>query len=172
MLQPTGSGSIVVDEKTGKGVIVGKDVFFGENIVVWNYVVIGDGSKIGEGTHIGSFCDIGRDVLVGKKCNVQAHVTISNGCRIGDNVFIGPNTSLLNDKYPDSIHLKPVRLENGSIIGGSVTILPGVTVGEESVVGAGSVVAKDVPPKTVVVGIPARVIMTLAEYRKKQRENL
>jgi len=159
-------------EKLGKGVILGLNVRLGDNVIVWNYVVFGDDSKIDEGTRIGSFCDIGRDVLVGKNCNIQAHVTISNGCRVGDNVFIGPNTSLLNDKYPDGHHLKPVKVDRNAIIGGGVTVLPGVIIGEESVVGAGSVVTRDVPRKVVVIGVPARTVMTLEEYKNKRQKDL
>jgi acetyltransferase-like isoleucine patch superfamily enzyme len=152
----------------GKGVIVGEDVEFGGNVVVWNYVVICDGTKIGDGTVIGSFCDIGKNVVIGKNCNIQAHVTISNGCVIGNNVFIAPNTSLLNDRYPKSELLTPPIMKDNAIIGGGVTILPGVTVGKDSVVAGGSVVTKDVKSGTVVLGVPARVVMTLDEYEAKR----
>ncbi|MCS7124983.1 MAG: acetyltransferase [Candidatus Bathyarchaeota archaeon] len=156
--------------KKGKGVIIGKNVQFGKDVVVWNYVVIGDNTKIGDGTRIGSFCDIGRDVTIGKNCIIQAHVTISNECQIGDNVFIGPNTSLLNDKFPHSRCLTPSIIRDNVIIGGCVTILPNVTVYENSVVAAGSVVTKDVPPNTVVKGIPAKPMMTRHEYEAKRKE--
>lgn len=154
--------------KMGKGVVVGKYVHFGGNVTVWNYVVIGDGTRVGDGTVIGSFCDIGKNVVIGKNCNVQAHVTISNGCIVGDNVFIAPNTSLLNDRYPKSELLTPPTIKNNAIIGGGATILPGVTIGEEAVVAGGSVVTKDVKRKTVVLGVPARVVMTLKEYEAKR----
>lgn len=111
-------------------------------------------AKIGEGTKIGAFCDIGRNVVIGKDCNIQAHVTISDGCKIGDKVFIGPNTSLLNDKYPPSDKIQPVIIHSHAIIGGGVTILPNVTIHSHSIVGAGSVVTKDV--FTIVWGVPAR----------------
>jgi acetyltransferase-like isoleucine patch superfamily enzyme len=152
----------------GKGVVTGAKVRFGKDVTVWNYVVIGDNANIGDETIVGSFCDIGKNVVIGKGCNIQAHVTISNECRIGDTVFIAPNTSLLNDKYPKSGVLTPVVVKNNAIIGGGVTILPGVTVGEESVVGGGSVVTRDVPPKTVVMGVPARPAMTLEAYKTKR----
>lgn len=154
--------------KMGKGVIIGKTVQFGENVAIWNYVIIGDNTKIGEGTRIGSFCDIGKDVSIGKNCNIQAHVTVSNGCRIGDNVFIAPNSSLLNDKFPVSKHLTPPVIKSNVIIGGGAVILPKVTIGENSVVAAGSVVTKDVPDRTVVKGIPAKVAMTIEEYEAKR----
>ena len=155
--------------KMGKGVITGENVRFGKDVTVWNYVVIGDNAKIGDGTVIGSLCDIGKNVTIGKDCSIQAHVTISNECRIGDRVFIAPNTSLLNDKYPKSGMLTPVFVKSRAIVGGGVTILPGVTIEEDSVIGGGSVVTRNVPTKTVVMGVPARPAMTLEAYDAKRR---
>jgi len=152
----------------GKGVIIGKNVQFGKDVVIWNYVVIGDNTKIGDGTRIGSFCDIGRNVIIGKKCIIQAHVTISNECKLGENVFIGPNSSMLNDKFPHSRCLTPSIVEDHVVIGGCVTILPNVTISENSIVAAGSVVTKDVPQKSVVKGVPARPMMTRQEYEEKR----
>jgi len=154
--------------KKGTGIITGTNVEIGKEVSIWNYVVIGDGTKIGDGTMIGSFVDIGKNVVLGRNCNIQAHVTISNGCVLGDNVFIAPNSSLLNDKYPKSSFLNPPIIKDDATIGGGVSILPNVTVGEKSVVGGGSVVAKDVPPKTVVAGTPARKIMSLEAYESKR----
>ena len=155
--------------KMGKGVMVGKNVQFGEDVVVWNYVVIGDNTKIGDGTRIGSFCDIGKNVVIGKNCIIQAHVTISNECKLGDNVFVGPNSSLLNDRFPHSKCLTPSIIKDNVVIGGCVTILPNVTVHENAVVAAGSTVTKDVPPGTVVKGIPAKQMMTREEYEAKRK---
>jgi acetyltransferase-like isoleucine patch superfamily enzyme len=155
--------------KTGEGVIIGKNIRFGKDVVIWNYVVIGDNTKIDDGTRIGSFCDIGKDVVIGKNCIIQAHVTISNQCQLGDNVFIGPNSSLLNDKFPHSRCLTPSIIKNNVVIGGCVTILPNVTVHEDSIIAAGSVVTKDVPPETVVKGVPAKPMMTRREYENKRK---
>jgi UDP-2-acetamido-3-amino-2,3-dideoxy-glucuronate N-acetyltransferase len=154
--------------KRGVGIVTGANMEIGRNVAIWNYVVIGEGTKIGDGTTIGSFVDIGKNVTLGKNCNIQAHVTISNGCVLGDNVFIAPNSSLLNDKYPKSSFLNPPIIRDGAAIGGGVTILPNVTVGEKAVVGGGSVVAKDVAPRTVVAGCPAKMIMTLGAYEAKR----
>jgi len=108
-------------------------------------------------------------VTVGDDSVVQGHVTISNYCRVGKNVFIGPNTSLLNDKYPMSKAPTPAVIEDEVIIGGCVTILPCVTVGKRAVVGAGSIVAKDVASKTVVRGVPAYATGdTRTEYDRKR----
>jgi acetyltransferase-like isoleucine patch superfamily enzyme len=156
--------------KTGKGVIIGRNVEFGKEVVIWNYVVIGDNTRIGDGTRIGSFCDIGKNVTIGRNCIIQAHVTISNECQIGDNVFIGPNTSLLNDKFPHSKCPTPSIIRDNVVIGGCVTILPNVIVHENSVIAAGSVVTKDIPPNMVVKGIPAKPIMTRQDYEIRRRE--
>jgi acetyltransferase-like isoleucine patch superfamily enzyme len=154
--------------KLGIGVIIGENVEFGKNVVIWNYVVIGDNTRINDKTVVGSFCDIGKNVTIGKNCNIQAHATISNGCVIGDNVFIAPNSSLLNDRYPKSDLLMPVTVENHAIIGGGVTVLPGVVIRESSIVAGGSVVTRDVPPRMVVKGVPAKVAMTLEEYEARR----
>ncbi len=154
--------------KKGQGIITGINVEIGANVAIWNYVVIGDNTKIGDGTLIGSFCDIGKDVVLGKNCNIQAHVTISNGCILGDNVFIAPNSSLLNDKYPKSAFMTPPIIKDGVAIGGGVTVLPDVIIGEKAVIGGGSVVTKNVPARTVSAGVPAQIVMTLEEYEAKR----
>jgi acetyltransferase-like isoleucine patch superfamily enzyme len=87
---------------------------------------------------------------------------------LGDNVFIAPNSTLLNDKYPVSSLLTPPVLKDRVTVGGGVTVLPNVVLGEDCVVGGGSVVAKDVPAKAVVAGVPAREVMTVEEYSKKR----
>ena len=157
------------EPRMGKGVIVGKNVQFGKDVVIWNYVVIGDNTKIDDGTRIGSFCDIGKDVIIGKNCIIQAHITISNECELGNNVFIGPNSSLLNDKFPHSRCLTPSIIKDNVMIGGCVTILPNVTINENAVVAAGSVVTKDVPRETVVKGVPAERMMTKKEYETRRK---
>jgi UDP-2-acetamido-3-amino-2,3-dideoxy-glucuronate N-acetyltransferase len=158
--------------KRGVGIVQGSNVQIGEGCAIWNYVVIGDGTKIGDNTIIGSFVDLGKDVTIGRNCNIQAHVTISNGCILDDNVFIAPNSSLLNDKYPKSPFMTPPIIKDGAAIGGGVTILPNVMVGEKAVVGGGSVVTKDVPARTVVAGCPAKKVMTLTQFETKREEFL
>ena len=158
----------MLNPKKGTGIVTGANVEIGKNVAIWNYVVIGDNTKIGDGTIIGSFCDIGKNVVLGKNCNIQAHVTISNGCVLGNNVFIAPNSSLLNDKYPKSSFMTPPIIKDNAVIGGGVTVLPDVTIGEKAVIGGGSVVTKSVPPRTVATGVPATVVMTLEEYEAKR----
>ncbi|MEM3626477.1 MAG: DapH/DapD/GlmU-related protein [Candidatus Bathyarchaeia archaeon] len=155
--------------KMGEGVILGRNVQFGKGVIIWNYVVIGDDTKIGDGTRIGSFCDIGKDVVIGKNCNIQAHVTISNGSKIGDNVFIAPNSTILNDKFPQSKRITPPIIKDNAVIGGCSIILPNITIGEGAVVAAGSIVTRDVAPRTVVKGVPAKFAMTRDEYEAKKK---
>lgn len=157
------------EPKLGKGVIVGKNVQFGKDVVVWHYVVVGDNVKVGDNTRIGSFCDIGKDVEIGENCIIQTHVTLSNGCTLGNGVFVGPNSSVLNDKFPNSNCLTPAIVKDNVVIGGCATVLPNVTVGESSVVAGGSVVTKDVPPGSVVRGVPARTMMTRDEYEARKK---
>jgi UDP-2-acetamido-3-amino-2,3-dideoxy-glucuronate N-acetyltransferase len=158
----------MLNSKRGIGIVTGTNVEIGANVAIWNYVVIGDHTKIGDGTVIGSFCDIGKNVVLGKNCNIQAHVTISNGCILGNNVFIAPNSSLLNDKYPKSAFMTPPIVRDAVIIGGGVTVLPDVTIGEKAVIGGGSLVTKNVPPGTVSAGVPSRAVMTIGEYETKR----
>jgi len=163
------TGRIHVKPKMGEGVVIGKHVQFGKGVVIWNYVVICDNTKIGDGTRIGSFCDIGKDVVIGKNCNIQTHVTVSNGCEIGNNVFIAPNSTLLNDKFPQSGFLTPPILKDNVIVGGCCVILPNVTINENVVIAAGSVVTKDVAKGQVVQGFPAEAIMTRDQYETKKK---
>jgi UDP-2-acetamido-3-amino-2,3-dideoxy-glucuronate N-acetyltransferase len=167
-LNPKPKGQAMLKGQKGVGIVTGANVKIGENVAIWNYVVIGDNTKIGDGTLIGSFCDIGKNVVLGKNCNIQAHVTISNDCILGNDVFIAPNSSLLNDKYPKSTFMTPPIIKDGARIGGGVTILPDVTVGEKAVIGGGSVVTKNVPARTVWAGAPAKAVLNLKEYEAKR----
>ena len=141
-----------------------------ENVITYKPSYIHDSAKIGKGTKIGAFVDIGKNVVIGMDCNIQAHVTISNGVHIGDRVFIGPNTSILNDPYPVSKVLSPPIIQDDAIIGGLVVILPNVLIGEKAVIGAGSVVTKNVPARNVVYGNPAEYKMSREEYDRKKAE--
>lgn len=116
---------------------------------------IGKYTRIGKGTKIGAFCDIGKHVVIGENCNIQCHVSISNECKIGNNVFIGPGARLLNDKYMNN-QITPVIIEDNVRIGGGAIILPGIHISFGAVIGAGSVVTKNISKITVVYGNPAK----------------
>ena len=128
------------------------------------------GCDIGDNTKIACFVEIQRGVRIGKNCKVEAFVFIPTGVTIEDNVFIGPHVCFTNDKEPrattPSGKLKTKKdwsvsttiVKKGASIGANATILPGVTIGENAVVGAGAVVTKDVPPNKIVAGNPAKVV--------------
>ena len=126
--------------------------------IVYDYCTIGKEVEIGEHTVIGSHSVILGKVVIGSNVRIQSFAFIPSGTTIEDEVFIGPRVTILNDKYPPSKgkHWLPVVICKGAIIGGNVTILPGVYIGKEAFIGAGSVVTKNVKSKTRVYGNPAR----------------
>lgn len=129
---------------------------------VWQFVVILPDAVIGDDCNICSHCLIENDVIVGHRVTVKSGVQLWDGLRIEDDVFIGPNATFTNDRFPRSksyaTSWPPTLLRAGCSIGANATILPGVTVGEGALVGAGSVVTKNIPAGAIVVGNPARVI--------------
>jgi len=139
----------------------------GPNTHVWQYVVILPRARIGEGCNICSHVLIENDVILGDRVTVKCGVQLWDGLRLEDDVFIGPNVTFANDKYPPGQNWPSDQLQTvvkaGASIGAGAVILPGLTIGEKAMVGAGSVVTKPVPAGAVVVGNPARVIRLLAE---------
>lgn len=129
---------------------------------VWQFVVILSGARIGSDCNICSHVFIENDVVIGDRVTVKSGVQIWDGLRVGDDVFIGPNVTFTNDKYPRSkqhpMEYPKTFIKCGSSIGGGATILPGITIGEHALVGAGAVVTQSVPDGAIVVGNPARVI--------------
>ena len=107
--------------------------------------------SIGEGTKIGAFCDIGSGVVIGRNCNIQCHVSIPNDVRIGNGVFIGPGVRIFNDRYMNGL-IQPPEIGDKCRIGGSTRILPGVKVGVNCFIWAGSMITKDVPDGMEVKG--------------------
>lgn len=135
---------------------------------IWQYVVILPGADIGERVNICSHCFIENDVVIGSGATIKSGVQLWDGLRIERDAFIGPNVTFTNDLYPRSgntaFECLRTYVRQGASIGGGSTILPGVTVGARSIVGAGSVVTKDVPADVVVAGNPARMIRRLTSY--------
>ncbi len=137
----------------------------GEGARVWQYVVILPGAIIGREGNICSHCFIENEVVIGDRVTVKCGVQLWDGITLEDDVFVGPNATFTNDLQPRSrnsaAQLLPTVVKKGASIGANATILPGLTIGEGAMVGAGAVVTKDVPPRTLVVGNPARVVRSL-----------
>ena len=135
----------------------------GKNTKIWHFAHVRSGSKLGANCIVGKGVYIDSGAVIGDKCKFQNNVNVYNGVIIGNNVFVGPNATFTNDLYPRAEHWDDSRLtktivEDGVSIGASAVIVCGITLGEYCVVGAGAVVTKDVPPYSLVVGNPARVI--------------
>lgn len=134
----------------------------GDGTRIWQFVVILEGAVIGRDANICSHCFIENDVFVGDRVTVKSGVQLWDGIILEDDVFVGPNVTFTNDKlprskhYPDEFPKSIVRA--GASIGGGATILPGVSIGARAMVGAGSVVTKDIPDGMLALGNPAKVV--------------
>src|SRR4051812_13388974 len=127
------------------------------------------GCEIGDDTKIGTFVEIQKNSKIGKRCKISSHTFICEGVTIEDEVFVGHNVTFINDLFPRAAtggqlqteadwECRPTLVKKGASIGSSVTLLCGITVGENALIGAGSVVTKDVPANAIVAGNPARVL--------------
>jgi len=150
------------------GSIVYENVSIGDWVETGHNVLIREGSIIGEKTRIGSSTQLDGTVKIGRNVSVQSNVYLPHLTVIEDNAFLAPNVVLTNDPYPPSKHLVGIVVKNGAVIGANAIIVARTVIGEGSVVSAGAVVTKDVPPRTVVMGTPARVYATREEYDKKK----
>ena len=132
----------------------------GENARIWINVQVRENASIGAETILSKDVYIDCDVAIGDRCKVQNGVSLYKGITVGDDVFIGPNATFTNDRVPRAFNtawqVTATKVENGASIGANATIVCGVTIGEFAMVAAGSVVTKDVPAFTLVVGNPAR----------------
>ena len=149
------------------------NVKLGENVVIYDFVNI-YGCSIDDNTKIGTFVEIQKNVSIGKNCKISSHTFICEGVKIEDDVFIGHNVTFINDRFPRAINekgelqnetdwkLEKTLVKKGASVGSSVTVMCGVTIGENAVIGAGSVVTKDVEANSVVAGNPARIIKKLS----------
>lgn len=126
----------------------------GENTNIWQYCVVLPNAKIGSNCNICSHCFIENDVVVGDNVTVKNGVYLYDGITIEDDVFIGPNATFCNDRYPKSknknFKLEPIVIKKGASIGANATILPGVTIGENALIGAGAIVTRDVQPNSLI----------------------
>lgn len=171
-----------MNSKEAKDFQIIKDVKLGKNVKIFGFVNL-YGCEIGDNTKIGAFVEIQKNAKIGKNCKISTHTFICEGVTIEDNVFIGHNVTFINDKYPRATNpdgsmqteadwkVVPTLVKKGASIGSSATILCGVTIGENAIVGAGSVVTKDVPDNAVVAGVPARVIKMLNRENYEKKKN-
>jgi UDP-2-acetamido-3-amino-2,3-dideoxy-glucuronate N-acetyltransferase len=134
----------------------------GEGTRIWAFVHILPGARIGKDCNICDFVFIENEVVIGDRTTIKSGVQIWDGVTIGSDVFVGPNVTFTNDKYPKSknIHFELLQtfIGNGVAIGANSTILPGISIGENAIIGAGSVVTKNVKPGVTVIGNPAKPI--------------
>lgn len=143
------------------------DVILGKNVKIYDFVNL-YGCEIGDNTKIGTFVEIQKGVKIGRNCKISSHTFICEGVTIEDEVFIGHNVTFINDRYPRAINEAgklqgsgdwtciPTLVQEGASVGSSATILCGVTIGEGAMVGAGSVITKDIPAGSTVAGNPAK----------------
>jgi acetyltransferase-like isoleucine patch superfamily enzyme len=153
---------------------IAPDVVLGQNVKIYAFVNL-YGCEIGDDTKVGTFVEIQKGAKIGKRVKVSSHSFICEGVTIEDEVFIGHGVMFINDKYPrattDSGQLQteqdwictPTLVKRGASIGSNATILCGVNIGESAIVGAGSVVTRDVPDGTIVAGNPARIIRKIGK---------
>ena len=132
----------------------------GNNTKIWQFTVVLPNAQIGQDCNICSHCFIENDVIIGNRVTIKNGVQLWDGIRIEDDVFIGPNVTFTNDKfprskkYPDNFLITTIK--KGASIGGGAVVLPGITIGEYAMIGAGAVVTRDVPPRCIVTGNPAK----------------
>jgi UDP-2-acetamido-3-amino-2,3-dideoxy-glucuronate N-acetyltransferase len=156
---------------------IAPDVKLGEGVKIFDFVNL-YGCEIGDYTKIGTFVEVQKGAKIGRNCKISSHTFICEGVTIEDDVFIGHNVTFINDMYPratveggglqteaDWVCI-PTLIKKGASIGSSTTLLAGITVGEKAIVGAGSVLTKDVPPGTIVAGNPARILRKVGEEKK------
>ena len=150
---------------------VAPDVKLGKNVRLFGFVNL-YGCEIGDDVKIGTFVEIQKGAKIGNRCKISSHTFVCEGVTLEDEVFVGHNVTFTNDRHPratangalqteaDWVCL-PTLVKRGASIGSGVVLLCGITIGENALIGAGSVVTRDVPPNTVVAGIPARVVKSL-----------
>jgi UDP-2-acetamido-3-amino-2,3-dideoxy-glucuronate N-acetyltransferase len=158
---------------------IAPDVKLGSDVAIFHFVNL-YGCEIGDGSRIGSFVEIQKGARIGRRCKVSSHTFICEGVTIEDEVFIGHGVNFINDNYPRAARadgglqteadwqLAPTLVKRGASIGTGVTVLGGVHIGERAIVGAGSVVTRNVPRLAVVAGNPARVIRLLQDDSEPQ----
>ncbi|HVG53416.1 MAG TPA: acyltransferase [Vicinamibacterales bacterium] len=149
---------------------IAPDVVLGEGVTIHHPSLVNlYGCRIGDETKIGTFVEIQKNAVIGRRCKISSHTFICEGVTIEDGVFVGHGVMFINDRRPRATTngelqtekdwaVVPTRVRRGASIGSGVTILCGVTIGEDAMIGAGAVVTHDVAPGETVAGVPARVM--------------
>lgn len=163
-------GDVVLGKcaKIRSGSIIYQKVRIGDDFETGHHVIIREENQIGDSVCIWSNTVIDYGCRIGNRVKIHANGYVAQYTVIEDDVFIAPGTIFANDKYPVSSELQGPQIKKGARIGVNVTILPGVIIGENALVGAGSVVTKDVPPGSVVAGNPARILRKAEEMIQKE----
>jgi acetyltransferase-like isoleucine patch superfamily enzyme len=158
-------------------VCIAPTVKLGNDVKLSNFINL-YGCEIGDETKIGAFVEIQKNARVGRRCKISSHTFICEGVDIEDNVFVGHSVTFINDTYPRATNpqgelqseadwkVEKTLVRQGASIGSGSTILASVTIGENAIVGAGSVVTKDVPANTIVAGNPAKFLRFTSEEKK------
>ncbi len=167
--RPGKGGPVVIGShaQLRSGSVIYQKVKIGHHFETGHHVVIREENQIGDQVSIWSNTLVDYGCRIGNRVKIHANSYVAQYTVLEDDVFIAPGTIFANDKYPVSPNLEGPHVKQGARIGVNVTILPGVVIGEEALVGAGSVVTKNVPPRTVVAGNPARPFGTVDKILKK-----
>jgi UDP-2-acetamido-3-amino-2,3-dideoxy-glucuronate N-acetyltransferase len=148
---------------------IAPDVKLGKDVKIYRFVNL-YGGAIDDNSRVGCFVEIQKNAKIGKNCKISSHTFICEGVTIEDDVFVGHNVTFINDKYPRATNgggrpqseadwvVRPILVKKGASIGSGATIMCDVTVGENAIVGANTLVTKDVPANSIVAGNPGRVI--------------
>jgi acetyltransferase-like isoleucine patch superfamily enzyme len=151
---------------------IAPDVKLGRDVKLSKFINL-YGCEVGDESKIGAFVEIQKNAKIGKRCKISSHTFICEGVTIEDNVFVGHGVTFINDTYPRATaadgelqsekdwRVVPTTVRKGASIGSGATILCGLEIGEDAIVGAGSVVTKDVPPNSIVAGNPARKLRSI-----------
>ena len=159
---------------------IAPDVKLGADVKLSNFINL-YGCEVGDHTKIGAFVEIQKNARIGSSCKISSHTFICEGVTIEDNVFVGHGVTFINDTYPRATtrdgqlqtnkdwRVEPTLVKRGASIGSGATILANVTIGENALIGAGSVVTRDVPANAIVAGNPARPLRSVADGTRVRR---
>jgi len=151
--------------------IIEPGAHIGDDARIWHFCHVRSGARIGDATQLGMSVYIDDGVVIGSRCRIQNHVSVYSGVTLANDVFVGPSAVFTNDLFPrahnDQWLLTPTFVQEGASIGANCTIRCGVTIGEWSMVGAGSVVTRDVQPFSIVVGSPSHLVGWVCKCGKR-----